>query len=466
MGKLHISAPGYTLQFHIYKEPKCGNSSALGCTKEFSRDELMKLLKGLHYSMWMQDKPLIQEELSNKIATVMDSFSSPQAALNFAACFFATEAREWKSLDQWRMDKFMMLVRDLLRQTFKVAQNAGWDECASTVAGMIKEEVMRPDKEEIPDSLRLHLADIFLDELRTVGAEQLTGHQIGILLEPFYHFIQNSHRLHVTDRIIHQTFGCILQQAKSERTRTADKDIKNRPAQLQYSYKDIAATLFELAGASTCSAKVRRKIYKFVKVFCDTIGATSHLVPASRNVNTECKNVQQSLTENHATNQLIPGDSKATPVSKKRKQTRLQNDEHIRCQPIRTDFSTPLQAASKITAHKAGSEKKQVVFNLDKNSSQDLDEFLQNGTQTVCSPMPSVSPRPGILKPSPATPGPKRQKLSSENKIPLKKTSLSLEQKTERVMKQIKKAQKLSRPTCLLIASVKRFQHTSLGSKE
>lgn len=27
---------------------------------EFSRDELMKLLKGLHYSMWMQDKPLIQ----------------------------------------------------------------------------------------------------------------------------------------------------------------------------------------------------------------------------------------------------------------------------------------------------------------------------------------------------------------------------------------------------------------------
>lgn len=33
MGKLHISAPGYTLQFPIYKEPKCGNSSALGCTK-------------------------------------------------------------------------------------------------------------------------------------------------------------------------------------------------------------------------------------------------------------------------------------------------------------------------------------------------------------------------------------------------------------------------------------------------
>lgn len=64
-------------------------------------------------------------------------------------------------------------MRDLLRQTFKVAQNAGWDECASTVASMIKEEVMRPDKEEIPDSLRLHLADIFLDELRTVAAEQV-----------------------------------------------------------------------------------------------------------------------------------------------------------------------------------------------------------------------------------------------------------------------------------------------------
>lgn len=30
----------------------------------------------------------------------------------------------------------------------------------------------------------------------------------------------------------------------------------------------------------------------------------------------------------------------------------LTDDEHIRCQPIRTDFSTPFQAASKITAHK------------------------------------------------------------------------------------------------------------------
>lgn len=36
----------------------------MGVIVGFTRLELMKLLKGLHYSMWMQDKPLLQVSLN------------------------------------------------------------------------------------------------------------------------------------------------------------------------------------------------------------------------------------------------------------------------------------------------------------------------------------------------------------------------------------------------------------------
>lgn len=40
-------------------------------TYYFSRDEMLRIWKGLFYCMWMSDKPLIQEELSENIAHLM-----------------------------------------------------------------------------------------------------------------------------------------------------------------------------------------------------------------------------------------------------------------------------------------------------------------------------------------------------------------------------------------------------------
>ena len=52
----------------------------------------------------------LQEELSTRICGLLKVFSDGTSALSFAAAFFATQANEWSRLDQWRMDKYMMVT--------------------------------------------------------------------------------------------------------------------------------------------------------------------------------------------------------------------------------------------------------------------------------------------------------------------------------------------------------------------
>ena len=66
------------------------------------------------------------------------------------------------------------LTRDFLHATFEVLKNNGWEQTlVSSVSQLVQEEVMDAGKEENPDGLRLHLADIYLEELAKVGADQV-----------------------------------------------------------------------------------------------------------------------------------------------------------------------------------------------------------------------------------------------------------------------------------------------------
>ena len=70
-----------------------------------------------------------QEELAEKISGMVHCFeSSPDTAVAFMSGFFATLGREWTGLDRFRMDKFMMLARRFLRQTFVFAKKSDWSD--------------------------------------------------------------------------------------------------------------------------------------------------------------------------------------------------------------------------------------------------------------------------------------------------------------------------------------------------
>lgn len=93
----------------------------------------------------------------------------------WTTAFWETICREWVSIDQWRMNKVLLLVRCFLRETFRVLFDAtSIDESKSRAKSheLIARQIqileswpLSPRERKIPDGLRLHVLDIWSDEL-------------------------------------------------------------------------------------------------------------------------------------------------------------------------------------------------------------------------------------------------------------------------------------------------------------
>ena len=68
-----------------------------------------RLSKGIHYAMWMQDKPLLQEELADNMAGILDDFETHEERSLFVDVFLSALSKEWHLVDRWRVDKFLMV---------------------------------------------------------------------------------------------------------------------------------------------------------------------------------------------------------------------------------------------------------------------------------------------------------------------------------------------------------------------
>ncbi|XP_029315431.1 ribosomal RNA processing protein 1 homolog B [Cottoperca gobio] len=154
-------------------------------TSGFTVDELLKLWKGLFYCLWMQDKPQLQEELSNQISTLIHSFHNIDGQLLYLESFLQTFKREWTGIDRLRMDKFFQLVRFMFRQTFEMLKRKNWDSC---VVGRFLELLtaqLLQSSSAAPIGLQFHILDIYMTELAAVGSAELTADQNLIFIEPF-----------------------------------------------------------------------------------------------------------------------------------------------------------------------------------------------------------------------------------------------------------------------------------------
>ncbi|XP_063353536.1 ribosomal RNA processing protein 1 homolog A-like [Pelmatolapia mariae] len=180
---------------------------------EFSGEELLKLWKGLFYCLWMQDKPLLQEELSRKISTLIHSFTSTQQQLSYLRSFLQTMKREWTGIDRLRMDKFFQLVRFVFRQTFEVLRRRSWDSSAvSQFLELLTAQLLQSDA-AAPSGLRLHVLDLYLTELAAVGAAELTADQNLTFIELFCRTAARTKDRTLLSGICSSVFSTIIDQA-------------------------------------------------------------------------------------------------------------------------------------------------------------------------------------------------------------------------------------------------------------
>uniref|UniRef100_UPI00398F7EEB ribosomal RNA processing protein 1 homolog A-like n=1 Tax=Pristiophorus japonicus TaxID=55135 RepID=UPI00398F7EEB len=152
----------------------------------FSQEELLKIWKGIFYCMWMQDKPLLQEELANSIAQLVHTFRNLDAKFLFMETFFQTMNREWNGIDRLRLDKFYTLIRLVLRQFLEELKSVSWDDgVVSRFVSCVTKEVLNPASNTAPSGIRFHFIDIYLQELAKVGAQQLSAEQNLTFIDPF-----------------------------------------------------------------------------------------------------------------------------------------------------------------------------------------------------------------------------------------------------------------------------------------
>ncbi|XP_030090538.2 ribosomal RNA processing protein 1 homolog B [Serinus canaria] len=282
----------------------------------FSQEELLKIWKGLFYCMWMQDKPLLQEELAANISQLIHVFQNTETRHLFIQTFWQTMNREWNGIDNLRLDKYYMLMRLILRQSFEVLKRNEWDEgLVEPLLQLLMKEVMDPDSNS-PTGIKFHFIDIYLDELAKVGAKELTADQNLRFIKPFCKIAAKSKDRRVLHAVATGVFEMIVDQSpfaiedlmkelgsnsdeenvsegskqeNEEMLKTkADRSLSRKSAQkaentedineksddgigavLQFDYKAVADKIFEFASKKNTPSLNRKRLYKLVKKFQD-----------------------------------------------------------------------------------------------------------------------------------------------------------------------------------------------------
>lgn len=86
--------------------------------------------------------------------------------------------KEWPSIDQWRIDKYYLLIRRVVRHNFQFMQSTEWDsEILQKWLDVMNRTVLSGDK-SVPVALPYHLCDIWVEELERVLFEDLKDLQL------------------------------------------------------------------------------------------------------------------------------------------------------------------------------------------------------------------------------------------------------------------------------------------------
>jgi ribosomal RNA-processing protein 1 len=96
-------------------------------------------------------------------------------------------AREWTNIDVLRMEKFLLLVRRYIGAMFSLMESQGWEgETVGELLVVLGEVPLEVRDAKLPNGLRYHVIDVYVDELERVGALKDGGKDVPLeeLLEP------------------------------------------------------------------------------------------------------------------------------------------------------------------------------------------------------------------------------------------------------------------------------------------
>ncbi|CCW65785.1 unnamed protein product [Phytomonas sp. EM1] len=94
---------------------------------------LLKLSRGIFFCLWHSDKPLVQLECAQRIANLLHAPRTIRCKNLFYGAIFRVLSREWPTIDRYRMDKYLALVRKLIFEWISLIKNL--EETEEAVGG-------------------------------------------------------------------------------------------------------------------------------------------------------------------------------------------------------------------------------------------------------------------------------------------------------------------------------------------
>ncbi|KAI9148083.1 Ribosomal RNA-processing protein [Paramyrothecium foliicola] len=147
--------------------------------KDLPLTDALKLWKGLYYAHWMTDRPKPQQALANDLAELLfrlpaKSTTPARNVIPWLQAFWTVLSMQWTDIDVLRMDKFLLLVRRVFAAQIRWAAQQGFK--GEGVDALVR-DVLAPwcfdaecDLRRVPVGLRLHVLDLWVDELEREGA--------------------------------------------------------------------------------------------------------------------------------------------------------------------------------------------------------------------------------------------------------------------------------------------------------
>lgn len=223
--------------------------------------------------------------------------------------------REWQGIDKLRLDKYYMLIRLVLRQSFEVLKRNAWEESQITLfLDILMKEILSPESQS-PNGVRSHLIDVYLDELSTVGGRELLADQNLKLIDPFCRIAAKTKDHTLVQTVAKGVFEVIVDQSafipeesvEEQKTKedgnglpanelacqkvvggkktaldeclrdgvigSRERDIcaalKDSGSPLQFDYKAVADRLLEIANSKSTPPFNRKRLCRLVRKFQD-----------------------------------------------------------------------------------------------------------------------------------------------------------------------------------------------------
>ncbi|KAL7792110.1 nucleolar protein,Nop52 domain-containing protein [Trichoderma ceciliae] len=152
-----------------------------------------KLWTGLYYALWMTDRPRPQQALAADLANLLSDLQ-PACVEPWLAAFWSVLGAQWPHIEALRLDKFLLLARRLFAAHVRLVKEQGFQ-------GTLTEQILgvfaqwcfdAQDEHGVALGLRLHVLDVWVDELEREGAiaaaeedehAKAFVHKVGALVE-------------------------------------------------------------------------------------------------------------------------------------------------------------------------------------------------------------------------------------------------------------------------------------------